>query len=60
MNTLFIGGIILVTLTPLLKKIGRRVVDSENRSFWDEATSIEHRLQQSKDKAVRMYPWIIL
>lgn len=59
MNTLFIGGIILVTLTPLLKKAGRNVVDSDSRSFWDEATKIEHRIQQSKDKALGMYPWII-
>lgn len=58
MSTLFIGGIIVVALTPLLKGTRRNIVDSYSKTSWDEAKRIDHRIQQSKDKALGMYPWI--
>jgi hypothetical protein len=58
MSTLFIGGIILVALMPLLKGTRRNAVDSYTKTSWDEARKIDQRIQQSKDKALGIFPWI--
>jgi hypothetical protein len=50
MYTLFIGGIILVALTPLLKGTRRSVVDSHCKTSWNEAERIEQGIQQTKEK----------
>jgi hypothetical protein len=41
MYTLFIGGIILVALTPLFKGTRRNVVDSRCKMSWDKTERIE-------------------
>ena len=59
MYTLFIGGIILGALMPLLKGTRRNVADSYSKTSWNDAKSIDQRIQQSKDKALRTYFGII-
>ncbi len=50
MYTMFIGGIILVALTPLLKGTSRNSVDSHGKTSWDKAGRIEQSIQQAKEK----------
>ena len=52
MSTLFIGGIILVALTPLLKGTRGNVVDSHCKTSWDKAERIEQDIQKTKDKVL--------
>ncbi len=52
MYTLFIGGIILVALMPLLKGTSRSVFDSRRKTSWDDAKRIEQDIQQTKDKVL--------
>ena len=52
MYTLFIGGIILVALMPLLKGTKRSVFDSHNKTSWDKTGRIEQGIQQAKDKVL--------
>jgi hypothetical protein len=58
MYTLFIGGIILGALMPLLKGTRRNVADSYSKTSWN-AKTIDQRIQQSKDEALRTYFGII-
>ena len=50
MHTLFIGGIILVALMPLLKGTRRSVVESHCKTSWDKTEMIEQSIQQAKKK----------
>jgi hypothetical protein len=50
MYTLFIGGIVLVALMPLLKGTSRSVVDSHGKTSWDNAERREQGIQQTKEK----------
>jgi hypothetical protein len=50
MYTLFIGGIILGALMPLLKETRRNVVDSHGKTSWDKTERIEQDIQQAKEK----------
>jgi hypothetical protein len=50
MYTLFIGGIILVVLTPLFNGTRRNVVDSHGKMSWDNTERIEQGIQQAKEK----------
>ncbi len=55
MYTLFIGGIILVALMPLLKGTRRSAVDSYNKTSLDDAKRIDQCIQQTKEKALRTF-----
>jgi hypothetical protein len=57
MYILFIGGIIVVALMPLLKGTRRNIVDSHDKISWDEARRIDQHIQQSKDKALGIFSW---
>ncbi len=50
MYTLFIGGIILVALMPLLKGTRRSVFNSHRKASWDETKRIEQDIQRTKEK----------
>ncbi len=55
MYTLFIGGIILVALMPLLKGTRRNVVGSYSKRSWSDAKRIDQHIQRSKDKALQTF-----
>ena len=50
MYTLFIGGIILVALMPLLKRTKRNGFDSHCKTSLDKTGRIEQGIQQAKEK----------
>ena len=50
MYTLFIGGIVLVALMPLLNGTSRSVFDSHGKTSWDKAGRIEQDVQQTNAK----------
>jgi hypothetical protein len=52
MHTLFIGGIILVALMPLLKGTRRNVGDLHCKASGDKTERIEQDIQKAKDKVL--------
>ena len=52
MYVLFIGGIMLGVLIPLLKGTRRRFGDSQNQTSWDKTARIEQDLQEAKDEVL--------
>ncbi len=52
MYTLYIGGILVVALMPLLKLIKGSDSESHRRTFWSEAEKIDRDLEKARDNAL--------